>query len=82
MVEAVRKRIFSNDYVVRGNDGAVADLDISTWRERAQFVLDGATSRLYRDGIVGPFVIERDGVVMARAHKPSAFRNRPERRAF
>ena len=78
MVEAVPTHIFSNDYVVRGTDGTVADLDISSWRERAEFVLDGATYRLYRDGLVGPFVLERDGVVKARARKPSAFRSRFE----
>ena len=78
MIEAVPKHIFSNDYVLRGTDGRVAELDVSSWRERAEFVLDGATYRLYRDGMAGPFVMERDGTVIARARKPSVFRNRFE----
>jgi hypothetical protein len=78
MIEAVPKHIFSNDYVLRGTDGRVAELDVSSWRERAEFVLDGVSYRLYRDGIVGPFVMERDGAVIARARKPSTVRNRFE----
>jgi hypothetical protein len=78
MIEAVPKHLFSNDYVLRSSDGRVAELDVSSWRERAEFVLDGASYRLYRDGIVGPFVLERDGTVVARARKPSAFRDRFE----
>jgi hypothetical protein len=78
MIEAVPKHIFSNDYILRASDGKLAELDVSSWRERAEFVLDGASYRLYRDGIVGPFVLERDGEVIARARKPSVFRNRFE----
>jgi hypothetical protein len=78
MIEAVSKHIFSNDYVLHGAEGSVAELDVSGWRERAEFVLDGASYRLYRDGMVGPFVIERDGAVIASARKPSAFRDRFE----
>ena len=58
MIEAVPKHIFSNDYILRASDGQLAELDVSSWRERAEFVLDGASYRLYRDGIVGPFVLE------------------------
>jgi hypothetical protein len=78
MFEAVPKHLFSNDYVLRGTDGSAAELDVSSWRERAEFVLDGASYRLYRDGMVGPFVMEHDGAVVARARKPSVFRNRFE----
>jgi len=78
MIEAVSKHIFSSDYVLRGASGSVAELDVSGWRERAEFVLDGVSYRLYRDGMFGPFVMERDGTVIAHARKPSVFRDRFE----
>lgn len=78
MIEAVSKHVFSNDYVLRGAGGSVAELDVSAWRERAEFGLDGASYRMYRDGMFGPFVLERDSTVIARARKPSAFRDRFE----
>lgn len=78
MIEAVPKHAFSNDYVLRASDGRMAALDVSSWRERAEFELDGASYRLYRDGIVGPIVLEREGTVIARARKPSVFRDRFE----
>lgn len=76
MLEAVPKRLFSTDYLLRSPDGDFAELDVSGWRERAEFELDGAAYRLYREGMVsGAFVLERDGVAAARAWKPSAFRS-------
>jgi hypothetical protein len=74
MIEAVPKSAFSNDYVLQSPDGALAELDVSAWTERAEFELEGAPYRLYREGMLGDFVLERAGTVIARATKPSAFR--------
>ena len=79
MLEATPKHFFSNDYVLRSSGETLAELDVSSWRERAEFEIDGVPHRLYREGLVsGAFVLERDGGISARAVKPSAFRDRFE----
>ena len=79
MIEAVPKHIFSRDFVLHSPDGSLVELDVSNWRDRAEFEFDGIAYRLYREGMVsGDFVLERAGVVIARAMKPSAFRKRFE----
>jgi hypothetical protein len=76
MLEAAPKSLFSNDFVLRSSGQTVAELDLSAWRERAEFELDGIAHRLYREGVMsGAFVLERGGNVVARALKPSAFRS-------
>jgi hypothetical protein len=74
MLEAVPKKTFSNDFILRSTDQNVAELSVSSWRERAEFNIDGVPHRLYRDGLTGPFVLEKAGTVVVRAVKPSAFR--------
>jgi hypothetical protein len=77
MLEAVPRGFLSNDYTLRSLDGSLAELDVSGWRERAEFELDGVPHRLYREGVLsGAFVLERAGEVAARAEKPSAWRAR------
>ena len=79
MLEADPKHFFSNDFVVRSSDRTITSLDVSMWRERAEFELDGVSHRLYREGFMsGAFVLERAGFVIARAMKPSAFSSRFE----
>lgn len=79
MLEAVPRRFLSSDFVLRSSDRAIAMLDVSTWRERAEFELEGVSHRVYREGFMsGAFVLERAGVIIARAIKPSAFRSRFE----
>jgi hypothetical protein len=79
MIEATPRHFFSNDFVLRSRDGIVASIDVSSWRERAEFELDGVPYRLYREGFAsGAFVLDRAGLVVARATKPSAFRSRFE----
>jgi hypothetical protein len=75
MLEAAPKHLFSNDFVVRSSVGSTT-LDISAWRERAEFELGGVPHRLYREGMLtGAFVLERAGFVIARAVKHSVFRS-------
>jgi hypothetical protein len=79
MLEAAPRHFLSNDFVLMSSDRAVALLDVSSWRERAEFELEGVSYRLYREGFMsGAFVLERAGVVIARATKPSVFRARFE----
>lgn len=79
MLEAVPKSFFSSNFDLRSSGQSLAVLDVSLWRERAEFVLDGIPHRLYREGMLsGDFVLERAGSVIARAVKPSAFRARFE----
>jgi hypothetical protein len=79
MLEAVPKGIFSNTFVLRSSGEALGELNVSFWRERAEFQLDGIRHRLYREALMsGAFVLERAGCVVARAIKPSVFLNRFE----
>jgi hypothetical protein len=77
MIDATPKHFFSNDFVLRSPDGTVIPLDVSVWRERAEFELERVSYRLYREGFMsGAFVLERAGLVVARALKPTALQAR------
>ena len=77
MLEAVPKGVFSNGFDIRSSGRTIASLSASVWRERAEFELEGAPYRLYREGaITGDFVLERAGAVIARGTKASVFRSR------
>lgn len=79
MLEAIPRGIFSNDFQLRHRGRVVAELDVSTWREKAEVEIEGVRYRLYREGLLsGAFVLERDGQVLAQAVKPSAFRSQFE----
>lgn len=79
MIEAVPSSWFSSSYRLQQAHGTVAELDVSGWREKAEFEIRGAHCRLYREGFAsGAFVMESGGKVVARATKPSAFRARFE----
>jgi hypothetical protein len=72
----VPKAWYSWDFSVIGGNRTLAVLDLSAWRERADIMIDGGTHRVFREGAVsGDFIIERGGLKLARATKPSAFRN-------
>lgn len=72
----VPARWLSWDYTVMDRDRRVAVLDLSTWRERAEIVIGDVTHRVFREhAMSGDFLIETGGRELARATKPSAFRN-------
>jgi hypothetical protein len=75
MLELQPKRWFSWDFDVRENDIAIAQISISSWRERGEIFVQDTEYKLYRDGLTGPFVLEADGIVFASALKESAFRS-------
>lgn len=79
MMEAAPKHLFSPDFILRSDASSSLLLDVSCWRERAEFELDGSSYRLYREGFAsGAFILEGNGEILARAHKPSALWNRFE----
>jgi hypothetical protein len=79
LLEIAPKHIFSNTFQFRTQSHELVVLRGSSWRERAEFDLQGSRYRLYREGrLKGPFLLERDGRLIARAVKPSAFRERFE----
>jgi hypothetical protein len=68
MLSARPKNWYSWDYSLQDADGRhLADLGLSSWRDRGTFVLGGAGYRVRRDGLRGPFLLEQDGAVRARA---------------
>ena len=76
MLRARPKKWYSWDYDVQDAEGRhVADVGLSSWRERGKVVLGGSEYRVRPEGWCGPFVLEQNGSVRARAHKPSVFRN-------
>lgn len=79
MIEAVPRGIFSSGFQLQQDGRLVADLDVSSWREKADAQIDGETFRLYREGMMsGVFVLEWNGKTLARATKPSVFSDRFE----
>jgi hypothetical protein len=68
---------FSWDFTLTKNGESVADIDLSSWREKGALTVAGSTYRVYREGLCsGAFVLQANGTVVARAHKPSAWTRR------
>jgi hypothetical protein len=66
---------YSWDFAVDADGERIADIDVSWWRERGVLTVRGQEYPVYREGMVsGAFVLEKNGSVLARAEKPSAFR--------
>ncbi|AMY07271.1 hypothetical protein LuPra_00438 [Luteitalea pratensis] len=53
---------------------AVAEVNLSSWRERGAVLAAGIEHKVFRQGFLGPFVLEQAGSVVASAEKSSAFR--------
>lgn len=66
---------FSWKFDVMEGETLIAQLEMSSWRERAEIVLGDGAFELYRDGMTGPFVLEANGVIYASAMKESVLRN-------
>src|SRR5688500_18307156 len=74
MLTVAAKNWFSWKFTLAAGDRAVADIVLSSGRERGGLQVNGRAYRVYRDGMMGPFILAADGVEVARAEKPSAFR--------
>jgi len=75
-LSAVRKKWYSWDFTVRESDGRhLADLDLSSWRERGKVTVDGSEYEVRREGLCrGPFLLVQEGSVRGQARKTSLFR--------
>ncbi len=66
---------YSYEFNVESGGRIVAEIALSSWRERATLMIDGRRYKAYRERFfAGAFILESDGAVVARAEKPSAFR--------
>jgi hypothetical protein len=75
MWSAVPKHWFSWDFVVQDATlQPVAEVRLSSWRERGAIAAGGVEHKVSRQGILGAFVLLKDESVVASAEKPSAFR--------
>lgn len=76
IIEARPKGLFSNDFVFLSQDGILAEIDVSWWRERADFRLKDVDFQLRRQGLrTGAFIVEVEDKVLATAVKPSMLRS-------
>lgn len=79
MIEAVPRGLFSGDFSLHENGLLLTELDVSSWRGKAEFEIGGTWYRLYREGLVtGAFLLESDEGILAHAAKPSFWRDRFE----
>jgi hypothetical protein len=79
MLEAIPTNIFASNFRLLQNDNLLGEIDASIWRDRAVLEIGEGTYQLYREGqFSGDFVLEHNGNVVARARKPSVFRNQFE----
>jgi hypothetical protein len=67
MLTARPKKWYSWDYDLEDEGRLVAHLGLSPWRERGRVVMGGSEYRVRPEGWCGPFVLEQDGTVRARA---------------
>ena len=71
----VPKRWYSWDFDVVDGERHLAVVDVSSWREKGLLTVEGVEHRVYREGAMSDFILERGGTVLARGTKPSAFRD-------
>ncbi len=75
MLEATPTGLFSRDFSIEAGGQRIAVLDVSWWKEAGEISIAGQPYRLYRESLLGAFVLERQGAAVARATKPSVFRS-------
>ncbi|HVS00668.1 MAG TPA: hypothetical protein VMW27_28875 [Thermoanaerobaculia bacterium] len=76
MLEAKPPGLFSRDFDIEAEGRKIAFLDIALWREAGEVLIEGQPYKLYREGLMsGAFLLEKEGQVVARAIKVSAFRS-------
>ncbi len=73
MLRAVPDGWLSWNFTIFDDRRAIAKIDLAWVREAGELHLDGVKYRVCREGILsGAFVIEKEGLVLASAEKPSA----------
>ena len=73
MLQVAPTNWYSWDFTVSQASKRVAAVDVSGWWQKGELTIEGAKYDVYRESWTGPYVLERNGSVIARAEKPSAF---------
>ncbi len=73
MLRAEPNSAFSWDFTVYDDGVPVAKIDLAWIREEGDVIIDAVPCQMYRDGLLGDFVLEAGGFTLARASKPSVF---------
>jgi hypothetical protein len=77
MLEAIPTNLFSGNFRLEQENQLVGELDPSVWRCKATLELEDGTYDLHREkGLGGDYLMERNGNIVARAVKPSFFRDK------
>jgi len=75
ILRAAPRAWYSYTFDVASSGHTVAEIALSSWRERAALTVVGHGYKAYRERFFsGAFLLEADGGIVARAEKPSAFR--------
>ena len=73
MLRAEPNSAFSWDFTVYEDGHAVAEIDLAWIREAGEVVIGDVACTMYRDGMLGDFILEAGGFVLVRAVKFSMF---------
>jgi hypothetical protein len=65
---------FSWNFSLFDGERTLAEVNLSSWRERGTLMVEGVEYDVYRESPLGDFLLQRSGSVLVRAEKPSAFR--------
>jgi len=64
---------FSWNFSVLDGERTLADVHLSSWRERGTLTIEGVEYVVSRESLMGDFLLQQSGSILARASKPSAF---------
>ena len=79
MMEAVPTGWLGRNFELHRHHRPIARLDVSTWSEVAEIEIEGELHQFKREGrFGGAFLLQKGDQVLARAVKPSAFKDRFE----
>ena len=78
MLEATPTNFFSTTFLLQDAGRIVGEIDASLLTQKAHLELADGGYDLYREGLLGDFVLALNGKVIASASKASMFKNRFE----
>lgn len=73
MLTAEPKSWLSWDFVILNDDEPLVEIDQAWFKEAGTVSINGVECRMYRESMMGDFVLEAAGEPLVRADKPSAF---------
>ena len=74
-LDLVPKGWFSWDFTVLRDGALIAEIDISSWGEKGTLTVDGDQYAVYRDGFLGPFILDLNDTQVAVASKIAFYRS-------